>query len=161
MDDEVVVEALNYDRTVRRSWPARLVDRSDDVIVLIGVFDRMVSHPDLGVIRKGTSSKEYFYTQSCFNIFEFREPEGTFRNYYCNIALPPEFNGRTLRYIDLDIDVVVAADGEVTILDRDEFEANARRFDFPPSTVNAVEDALVELLQLIERRAEPFTSAGS
>lgn len=157
----ITVEALKFDRRVRKSWKADLVEESDDAIVLIGTFDEDVPHSGLGLVKKGTVSKEYFFTDRWFNIFEFREPTGEFRNYYCNIAMPAEFDGRTLRYVDLDIDVVMNAAGEVEVADRDDFSINSERFGYPQDVKDRVERTIVELLGMIERREWPFTMAGS
>ena len=157
----ITVESLNYDLTRRRSWTAELAEELDDVIVLLGEFDDEVSHPDLGVIRKGTTSKEFFFFDRWYNIFKFREPDGEFRNYYCNIAMPPTFDEDTLRYVDLDLDVLVDREGIVTVLDRDEFETNIEVFGYTSEIIRKVEDAIVELLRVIEQRDWPFERLGN
>jgi len=152
----VTVEALNFDLSLRKSWPARLVESRDDRIVLLGEFDRDIDHPELGLIRRGTRSREFFFADRWYNIFEFIESSGEPRNFYCNIAMPPTFEDSILRYVDLDIDVSVPPDGTVNVLDLDEFYHNAERFSYSEDVKQHADAALRELLELIERRGELF-----
>ncbi|HEY2866232.1 MAG TPA: DUF402 domain-containing protein, partial [Pyrinomonadaceae bacterium] len=105
--DEVLVISRSYDLTVRRSWKAQLTGSAPPLVELVGEFDRDVEHPDLGLIAQGTVSYEYYWLDRWYNVFRFNEPDGKFRNYYCNINMPPRFEDGVLDYVDLDIDVVV------------------------------------------------------
>jgi len=152
----VTVEALNFDLSLRKSWHARLLESRDDRIVLLGEFHRDINHPELGIIRRGTRSREFFFADRWYNIFEFTEASGELRSFYCNIAMPPTFEDSILRYVDLDIDVSVAPDGTVKVLDLDEFYENAERFSYSEELKHGAEVALQELLELIERRSDVF-----
>ncbi|MBA3769954.1 MAG: DUF402 domain-containing protein [Blastocatellia bacterium] len=152
----VTVEALNFDLSLRKSWPARLLKSRGGRIELLGEFDRDINHPELGIIRRGTRSREFFFTDRWYNIFEFTEALGEPLIFYCNIAMPPTFEDSILRYVDLDIDVSVAPDGTAKVLDLDEFYENAERFSYSEELKHRAEVALQELLELIERRSEVF-----
>jgi protein associated with RNAse G/E len=146
----VTINSRKYDQSIRRSWTAGLVARETDLLIFEGVFDRDVDHPDLGLIKCGTISREYYWLDRWYNIFRFHEPEGTLRNYYCNVNMPPVFVGRSLDYVDLDIDVVVWPDGRYEVLDEAEFEGNARKFAYPDAVRRKAADAVGELIALIE-----------
>jgi len=90
-----------------------------------------------------------------YNIFRFHEPDGSFRNYYCNVAKPFTLDGGTLEFVDLDIDVVVWPDGRVEVLDRDDFEENSVKFGYPNDVIEKAEAALIELLSLIDTGSLP------
>jgi protein associated with RNAse G/E len=152
----VTVYARKFDGRLHREWQARLLARSDSLVVVEGVFEAEIRHPQLGLIAPGTLSTEYYWTERWYSVFRFREPAGELRNYYCNINLPAEFDGRSLTFVDLDIDVLVAPDFSRRILDEDEFEANAARYAYPAEVRAAVPRALAELLALVERREYPF-----
>lgn len=154
----VEVRALKFDGQIHREWQARLVARDASLIVVEGVFAEEIRHPQLGLISPGTHSVEYYWTDRCYSVFRFREPSGELRNYYCNINLPAKFDGRVLTFIDLDIDVLVAPDFSMRILDEDEFAANAARYRYPAAVRESVPRALAELIDLIERRVHPFDS---
>lgn len=152
----ITVNSRKFDQTIRRSWQCELVSTNDEIIVLQGVFDAEVQHPDLGSIERGTVSLEYFWTDRWYNIFRFSEPDGALRNYYCNVAMPPTFDGKVLDYVDLDIDIVVWPDKSYQVVDESEFEANADRWNYPTSVREEAGRSLNYLLTLVERSEFPF-----
>lgn len=153
----IVVRSLNFDRSLRRSWKCELVGRTDEMLTLVGIFDREVIHPDLGVIQLGTRSTEYFWFDRWYNVFRFDEPNGEFRNFYCNINLPPTLENGVLEYVDLDIDVVLWPNGSHDVLDWNEFEQNTEAFDYPIETIAKVETTLRQLISAIKAGGFPFT----
>ena len=152
----VTVNSRNFDGTLRRSWKADLVRLDKPLIELVGMFDVEVDHSDLGLIRRGTVSYEYYWLDRWYNVFRFHEPTGEFRNYYCNINMPPEFANDILDYVDLDIDILVDESGAISILDMEEFADNSRRFSFPQTVIASAKRAVDELITLIEKREFPF-----
>ena len=154
--ESVIVRARKFDGRLHREWQARLVAQTNSLVIVEGVFESEILHPQLGRIAPGTQSTEYYWTDRHYSVFRFREPSGALRNYYCNINLPAEFDGRVLTFIDLDIDVLVAPDFSQRILDEDEFAVNAARYRYPADVRAAVPRALAELTVLIERRHYPF-----
>jgi protein associated with RNAse G/E len=155
-DQEVTVNSRKYDLSIRRTWQCRLIEQRDNLMVFVGEFDRDIEHPDLGSISAGTISYEYYWLDRWYNVFRFHNPDDSFRNYYCNINMPPAFGNGVLDYVDLDIDVLVWPDWTTTILDKDEFEANSQLFEYPQTVVSAAEKALSDLLDLIKTRQFPF-----
>jgi uncharacterized protein len=153
----ITVNSLRPDGTVRRSWTCRPVSSSDELIVVEGVFAETVEHPDLGIIRPGTVSCEFYWTRRWYNVFRFSEPEGGLRNYYCNIAMPPRVSAGTLEYIDLDIDLVVWPDRSMDVLDLDDFRRNSEKFRYTKEMIEKAEASLAELRKAVEAGADPFT----
>lgn len=153
--NEITVVTRKYDGSIRRTWKAAIVSKSETLIIAVGRFDRDVSHQDLGKIKKGTVSFEHFWLDRWYNVFRFHEPDGTLRNYYCNIAMPAVLNGGELAFVDLDIDVVVWPGGRYEVLDRDDFDENSIRYGYTKETVEQVEQSLGELLGVIERGELP------
>ena len=144
------------DGTKHRSWKAELVKETDKYFLFVGKFDFEVRHPHLGVIRPGTISYEYYWKNQWFNVFRFHEPDNKFRNYYCNINKPPIFKDGILDYVDLDIDVLVWKDSSYQILDLDEFEENARKYNYPENLQEKAKETLSHLLNLVVSKAFPF-----
>lgn len=153
---DLVVRALKFDRREHRRWKARLMKREGSLLALHAVFDREVRHPQLGLITRGTVSIEYYWLDRWYNVFRFLEPDGSFRNFYCNVNLPPEFDGRTITYVDLDMDIVVSPSLSYEILDLDEFEINAENYRYPAEVKERAQAALHEIVALIETRQFPF-----
>jgi len=125
-------------------------------MVFVGEFENEVVHKELGVIRRGTISYEYYWTDRWYNIFRFHEPDGGLRNFYCNVNMPPIFSNGVLDYVDLEIDILVWSDFRIQILDTDEFEQNTKRFSYSNELRLKVQESVNELKTMIENREFPF-----
>ncbi|MCO6510781.1 MAG: DUF402 domain-containing protein [Aridibacter famidurans] len=155
----VTINARKFDFSLHRSWKARLVTAEGPLLTFLGQFEQDVIHPDLGSIEKGTHSIEYYWLDRWYSVFRFHEPEGAFRNFYCNINQPPVLSDEgELDYVDLDMDILVAGDHSYEILDREEFRENSLKYRYPELTVLNALDALQELVHLIDEREFPFDS---
>lgn len=152
----ITVSSRNYDGSLRRSWTARLIRKEKALIEMVGEFDFDVDHPDLGIIRRGTVSHEYYWLDRWYNVFRFHDASGQFRNFYCNINLPPIFQDFALDYVDLDIDLLVDSSGSITVLDEAEFEENVKLFKIPADVCDNAKRAVDQLALSIERRIFPF-----
>ncbi|HEX8140267.1 MAG TPA: DUF402 domain-containing protein [Pyrinomonadaceae bacterium] len=153
---QITIRACKYDGLEHRRWHARLLSRKDSLIVLDARFDRLIEHDLLGRILPGTISVEYYWLDRWYNVFRFHLPTGELHSYYCNVNVPPLFDGRVLSYVDLDIDILVAPDLSYRIVDLDEFEANSERFRYPAEVRERAHAALRELVALVSARQFPF-----
>lgn len=152
----VTINSRKFDWKIHRSWKAEILEQTDSLLSFVGEFEKEVNHPKLGVIRRGTISYEFYWLNRGYNVFRFHEPKGDLRNFYCNLNLPPKFENGVLDYIDLDVDVLVWKDFSIEILDLDEFETNAKIFDYPKKVRDDVNKNLEEVLSLIELKTFPF-----
>jgi protein associated with RNAse G/E len=153
----VTVRTYKYDGTEHRRWRAQISKQEGSLLVLDAKFEEEIRHPLLGTVAPETVSIEYYWLDRWYNVFRFIEPTGELRNFYCNINVPPVFRKDVLSYIDLDMDVLVAPDFSYSILDEDEFAANAARFNYPAEVLLKSRTALKELIALIEGRGFPFS----
>jgi uncharacterized protein len=153
----ITVRACKYDGSEHRRWPATLLRRDGDLLVLDARFDEEIRHDLLGTIALGTTSVEYYWLDRWYNIFRFTDPDGKLRNYYCNVNVPPTLAGDELSYIDLDIDILIATDFSYRVLDLEEFEQNAARYGYSSEVKQSAKLALADLIKLIEARAFPFS----
>ncbi len=133
-----------------------MIEQKNSLLVFKGIFIETVKHPFLGVIRRGTISYEYYWLNRWYNVFRFHEPEGDFRNFYCNLNMPPIFQNDVLDYVDLDIDVIVWKDFLYEIHDLDDFKINAEKFEYSKKLKQTVEVQLNYLIQSIQNRDFPF-----
>lgn len=152
----ITVNSRKFDGKIHRTWKAELVEEDADMYLFVGKFENEVQHSNLGVVRPGTMSYEYYWKNRWFNVFRFHEPEGELRNFYCNVNRPPVLNENVLDYIDLEIDVLVWKNFSVEILDLDEYEQSARIYNFPSEIRSKARASLDELLEMIEARSFPF-----
>lgn len=156
MNDLIKVISRRIDGGIKRTWDAELIRLTGSNIVLDGRFASDVEHPDLGLIRKGTISIEYYWTDRWYNIFAFYQPDGIFRNFYCNINQPPLFNTKTLDYIDMEIDLFIDKDLSSRILDLDEYEAAKKKYAIKPEIDAEVFRAVSELETMLSKGEAPF-----
>ena len=150
------VKTFKLDGKPHRSWNAELVRQEGSLLVLDGMFSADIEHDLLGTIAAGTRSVEYYWMERWYNVFRFTHPTGELRNYYCNISVPPSFDGAVLSYVDLDLDILVAPDFSYQILDEEEFERNAALYGHENELRTKARLALEELIVMIDQRAFPF-----
>lgn len=156
MTNLVKINSRKFDGSIHRSWQCELVEETKDYWNFYGEFDKEIFHNDLGHIKIGTISYEYYWKNQWFNVFRFHQPSGEFRNYYCNINMPPTFENGILDYIDLDLDILVWDDFKIELLDQIEFVQNSAKFNYSKEVVLQSKNTVKTLLTLIESRKFPF-----
>ena len=155
--ERITVRVLKYDRSEYRRWSATIARREGPMIVLDAEFEHDVQHHLLGDIPRGTRTIEYYWLDCWHNVFQFLDHEGRTRLYYCNVSAPPTLDGKVLSYIDLDIDLLVHPDLSYTVLDLDEFESNAVRWNYTDEIRFQAQVSVKNLVSMIEGRRFPFS----
>ena len=153
---QVTINSRKFDGKIHRSWQANLIERRSSLLIFLGKFDAEINHSNLGVIRRGTISYEYYWLDRWYNIFQFHEPGGELRNFYCNISEPPKFQADVLDYVDFDIDILVWKDFSYEILDLEEFDENKMKFNYSPKIIKQVNESVSEVESLIQNCRFPF-----
>ena len=154
--ERIRIESLDPKGSLKRSWEADLVSIDETEIVLDGRFDAEVTHPDLGKIRKGTISVEHYWLNRHYNVFRFYEPDGQLKFYYCNANLLPEIANGTLRYIDLELDLIIYPDGTEQLLDESDLVDAQERFSLSDDTIRIAYDAMEAVRVLAHSGGYPF-----
>lgn len=160
MPEAVTINSRKYDLSIRRSWTCTFLNQKETLLEFVGEFAGEIQHPELGLIKRGTVSYEFYWLDRYYNVFRFHEPDGSLRNFYCNINLPPVFANNVLDYVDLDIDVLVWPSFEYKVLDLDDFEANAKVYNYPNEIRSKAMQTLDTLLASIHAREFPFDQRG-
>jgi protein associated with RNAse G/E len=155
-ENPITINSRKFDGTIHKSWKAELLSETEELLTFVGIFENEVIHPKLGIIRRGTVSYEFYWKNRWFNIFRFHEPDGKLRNFYCNLNMPPVLSENALDYVDLDIDVLVWQDFSFQILDLDEFEQHALKYNYSNDLRETINLTLKELLSMIEKKSFPF-----
>lgn len=159
-EDIYAIRSLRIDGTTKREWRCHLISRNEQRLVFFGTFDTTIDHSDLGLIEEGTCSIEYFPVDEWFNIFLFFRPDGSFRNFYCNICKPFSLSGACLEYTDLDVDVIVWPDGRVEVTDLDDLLQNVSKFGLAADIVEKVNCVADDLVKLANARRWIFRLLG-
>jgi hypothetical protein len=79
---------------------------------------------------------------------------------YVNIGTPCQRDGDRITQIDLDLDVIRKLNGEVEILDEDEFARHQVLYNYPDDLVTGARSAAEDVAQLVTACAEPFGTAS-
>lgn len=113
-----------------------------------------------GTTRLTTVTLEYFPAGRWYNVLSYFEATtGALERHFCNIIAPAAWDGATLSYVDLDLDLTVSPAGVVTVEDMDDFRRNARRWHYPATVRRGALAALREVRDLATRGVPPFTAA--
>ena len=92
----IIVQTYKYDGSEHRRWSARIQRQEGSLLVLDARFNEEIIHELIGTIASGTVSTEYYWLDRWFNVFRFAAPDGCLQSYYCNINVPPVFDGQML-----------------------------------------------------------------
>ena len=157
---EITVQAFKYGGAEHRSWKARVAQQQGSLLILDAEFETEVTHESLGTVRRGTRTVEYYWFDRWYNVFKFLNDAGEPHLYYCNINMPPTFADGRLSYFDLDIDVLVQPDLSYQVLDLQEFQVNAIRFNYSSEVKSRAHAAVEEVISTIEKRQFPFDGVG-
>ncbi|MDD3106866.1 MAG: DUF402 domain-containing protein [Bacilli bacterium] len=96
----------------------------------------------------------YFFKKYWFNIICMIRTYDIY--YYCNLSSPFIIDQEGLKYIDYDLDVKVFPDGEILLLDRDEYDFNIKMMQYPVEIIDIIKENLNKLLEFIASKKDPF-----
>ena len=105
-------------------------------------------------IETETDAVDTYFGDRWYNVYHY----GSSAPYlwYCNMAMPATFDGKTLHWVDLDIDVRCDRDGSLVVLDEDEFEVHRVEMGYPEDVVEAALVARDVVLSLARLGVFPF-----
>lgn len=155
------VVSTKYDGSLRDSYNALLLDHVGSMIRLkvpsgTPILDGRTKQTELSE----DTAIEIYFLDRWYNVWHMRE-HTTYPNlWYANVAKPAEFDGETLSWVDLDLDVRCYLDGSLAILDEDEFEQNRVAMSYPRDVVEEALEAQNEILMLGQIGAFPFDHWG-
>ncbi len=133
-------------------YPAEVLRRTDDAIELRTTWTRPPLDLGYVVLETGSLWTEWFFAGQWYNIFEICASDGRLQGWYCNVTRPPRFGAEEVAAEDLALDLWVAADGTMQVLDEDEFAA----LPISAQEREAALDALAKLQGMVSQKAPPF-----
>ena len=155
--DVVYVQTYKHDGSTHRTWSsATVLDVDDEKIVAI-TYKTWVVESDGRRWFTREPAICFYYLDRWYNIMAMIRKRGIF--YYCNLASPSIYDGEAIKNIDYDLDVKVFPDGNILLLDRDEFEYHQVLMDYDPDIIEIVENEQKRLVNLVRSKWEPFNDS--
>ncbi len=152
---KIQIESTKYDGTPRSMCEGRLVSFDGSAVrVFIPKGTPEYSAKANEYVDTSDNVLDIYFTDRWYNVY--LNYEGQSNLWYCNIAMPAEFDGQTLRWVDLEIDIRCETDGSLSVLDEDEFEENRVKMSFPAHVVTEALSAKEEVLRLAGEKSFPF-----
>ncbi|HHX80960.1 MAG TPA: DUF402 domain-containing protein [Acholeplasmataceae bacterium] len=96
----------------------------------------------------------YFYKDYWFNVICMLRSDGIY--YYCNLSSPFVYDAEGIKYIDYDLDVKLFPNGEILLLDRDEYDFNIKDLQYTKELTEIIRYNLELLLNFIKEKKAPF-----
>ena len=139
------VISTKFDGSPRDAWPAQLnrLDGTQLTLYIPSGTEEIVKGRYRQTMPDGFTA--LFWTDRWYNIWLLDQTNPLIC--YINIAMPCQFDGKTLRWIDLDIDIEVYRDGSAVVRDQDEFDDHRKSMGYSAEVINqalAARDLLLE-----------------
>lgn|SRR5574341_312050 len=155
MSEPVQLTIVKNDHAGREVWryQGRLMERTDSFVRLEAYFSWDEMDKGYAIFRKGDRFVEQYFTDHWYAIFEIYDRDtNCLTGWYCNFNRPARFEGDTIYHDDLALDLWIYPDGQMLVLDREEFD----RLPISAGEREAVLDALADLQQQAQAGLPPF-----
>jgi protein associated with RNAse G/E len=156
--DMWTITALKWDRSKHIEWQSHFVGETQGVLHFYTPLHTRINHYGRqSFFETDNQSDLFFWRNEWFNVYMNYASRGHLRDYYCNVALPPEIDprARTLKFIDLDLDVQIRWE-QFLVRDEHEFEENAYRYRYPVNVQNRAREVVTRLIRRWKNREFPF-----
>lgn len=151
----MTITVIKSDHTGREilRYGGEVLARGESWVQLEAYFARDDVQADYVTFRMGDRLIEYFYSDRWYNIFELHDVDDDhLKGWYCNITRPAEIDADTVKADDLALDVFIAPDGAITVLDEDEFAG----LPLDDDTRTQAQAAVDEIKRRVVARQAPF-----
>ena len=104
-----------------------------------------------------TDATAIFFAERWYNVNHLHNVVAPYNNYwYANVAMPAQFDGTTLTWTDLSLDLMHDRDRGIMLKDERECEDHVRNGYYPADIAARIYTARDEMLNLARRSAFPF-----
>lgn len=149
------IHCYKHDSSIHRYWDeAVLLEINDDYLVF-GNERTKVIESDGRSWRTKEPAILFFYKDKWYNVIGQLKSNGIY--YYCNIASPFILDGKTIKYIDYDLDLRVYPDGAFKVLDRGEYNYHKVKMHYPKELDFILKSELTSLIEMAREKSGPFS----
>jgi protein associated with RNAse G/E len=96
---------------------------------------------------RGTTTLGFFWENRSYNLYRFLSPDGDLLGHRLDVVAEVSVGQDRIEYLDLIVDVVVSATGDIHVEDEDEAKKAAAKGLLEPAHLEAIESALGTILR--------------
>ncbi len=152
----VTISSTKFDGSLHYEYEAVLLDEQGPAVrTWIPPGTRWVGYRGAGVLMYPFTML-FFRDERWYNVMHQHQPLGERQQLtYVNIGTPAVFDGDTIRWVDLDLDVLRYPHG-VEVHDEDEFEEHGALWQYPADLVARARETAAEVVRQVAAQAFPF-----
>lgn len=126
-----------------------MLARDEHGVVLRAVWTRPTARLGFVTFERGDVLREFFYADRWYNVFEVSSAQGELKGWYADVTRPAHITADQLDWEDLLLDIWLSPQGEMLILDEDEFaqaahELSALEVAVARQTLGVLHDDLLQ-----------------
>lgn len=134
-------------------YSGEVIDRGETWVCVRARFNHDDKPVGNVVFRRGDTFIEWHYADRWYNVFELHDvTDGHLKGWYCNVTRPAVIREHKVEADDLALDLLVSPDGDVRVLDEDEFIALDLENDERLLAMMVVD----EIRNMVKRHDAPF-----
>ncbi len=153
MMDEITIYKCNHLGEVIFQYPGAVLRRRENWVCVTAIFN--LPESDLGFVtfRQGDVFVEWFYADRWYNVFRVEDGQSArLKGWYCNITRPAYITDDAIYADDLALDIFVMPNGNLALLDEEEFDSLNLSTDERMAALRAVQT----IRQAAAQREAPF-----
>ena len=150
----LAIQCYKHDGSLHRCWDRGLVLANNDDYIVIATKKAKVIE---------SNGRRWFTKEPAVTIFSKNEWwnvicmfKGDNLCYYCNIASPSIVETHTIKYIDYDLDVKLFPDGELKILDENEYKRHREKYNYSDDLDEVLRYSMRDIVSKMENHEFPF-----
>ena len=152
--DKLKIFCYKHDGTLEHTSEEAVVLENTEEYLVCGNGRTKITEKDGRSHMTNEPAVLFFYKDHWFNIIGQLKKFGLF--YYCNIASPYIIDGKSIKYIDYDLDLRVFPDGGFKILDRNEYNYHKKIMKYSDEIDKIVKTELSYLIEKKRNNDGPF-----
>ena len=153
--DKFDIHCYKHNGKLHKVWDEAIYIAEENNYIIFANENALVKTDDGKSWRTKEPAIMFFSKNNWFNIIGQVKRNGIY--YYCNIASPYVIEGRTIKYIDYDLDLRVFNDGSFKVLDRGEYHYHKKIMNYSEELDTILKNELTELINTVRAKAFPFS----
>ncbi|MBI5948905.1 MAG: DUF402 domain-containing protein [Chloroflexi bacterium] len=157
MNNPVTTRKLKFDGTAKAPWEGHLVEAIGDRWLVV-YYEAPPHRTETG--ETIAHALRYFGMDCPLSVLACFDATGRVLEWQADAGLPSRIDGRTIDFVDLDIDLMVDAAGRSRVRDILAFERNRRAMAYSQEAVTAAHSGIRLAQELFAARECPFDGSA-